>query len=331
MTLQTREQHIRREKANSNICTSQVLLANMAGMYAVYHGPTGLRTIANRIHRLTAILVEGLQRADVQVLSKCYFDTIQIKLGALCQAIYQDVQNAGYNLWLAGNGILSLSIDEKCTRDDIARLIKLISKVNANVDDLDGKLAAKPALPDTLLRSDAILSHPVFNSHHTEHEMLRYLKKLQNRDLALDHSMISLGSCTMKLNATSEMIPVTWPEFADVHPFAPASQTEGYLEMITGLANYLKAVTGFDAICMQPNSGAQGEYAGLVAIRRYHASRGENHRNVCLIPKSAHGTNPATAQMCGMDVIVVACDENGNVDVSDLRDKAEQHRSGSPP
>ena len=326
MTLQTREQHIRREKANSNICTSQVLLANMAGMYAVYHGPTGLRTIANRIHRLTAILVEGLQRADVQVLSKCYFDTIQIKLGALCQAIYQDVQNAGYNLWLAGNGILSLSIDEKCTRDDIARLIKLISKVNANVDDLDGKLAAKPALPDTLLRSDAILSHPVFNSHHTEHEMLRYLKKLQNRDLALDHSMISLGSCTMKLNATSEMIPVTWPEFADMHPFAPASQTEGYLEMITGLANYLKAVTGFDAICMQPNSGAQGEYAGLVAIRRYHASRGENHRNVCLIPKSAHGTNPATAQMCGMDVIVVACDENGNVDVSDLRDKAEQHQ-----
>ncbi|MEZ5612570.1 MAG: aminomethyl-transferring glycine dehydrogenase [Rhodocyclaceae bacterium] len=326
MTLQTREQHIRREKANSNICTSQVLLANMAGMYAVYHGPAGLKTIAGRIHRLAAILVEGLLRADVQVLTTRYFDTIRINLGALAQATYQDVQNAGYNLCSLGNGILGISIDEKCTRNDITRLIKLIGKVNANIDVLDREVASRGSLPESLLRTDAVLSHPVFNSHHTEHEMLRYLKKLQNRDLALDHSMISLGSCTMKLNATSEMIPVTWPEFADIHPFAPRNQTEGYLQMLAGLTDYLKAVTGFDAICMQPNSGAQGEYAGLVAIRRYHASRGDAHRNVCLIPKSAHGTNPATAQMCGMDVVAVACDDNGNVDVSDLRDKAEKHQ-----
>jgi glycine dehydrogenase len=324
MTLQTREQHIRREKANSNICTSQVLLANMAGMYAVYHGPQGLKTIATRIHRLAAILAEGLKRAGVAVANKCFFDTLRLDLGTRALTVYQAAQQAGYNLRQAANGQLGVSVDEKTTADDIAALLKLIANVNADIAALDAHVAANdPAA--ALLRSDAILTHPVFNQYHTEHAMLRYLKKLQNRDLAMDHSMISLGSCTMKLNATSEMIPVTWPEFGDIHPFAPIDQAQGYVELIGSLTEYLKTVTGFDAICMQPNSGAQGEYAGLVAISRYHASRGEGHRNICLIPKSAHGTNPATAQMCNMQVVVVDCDDNGNVDVADLRAKAEQH------
>ncbi len=327
MTLQTREQHIRREKANSNICTSQVLLANMAGMYAVYHGPQGLKTIASRIHRLTAILAEGLKRAGVNVSNKHFFDTLRIDLGARALSVYQAAQSAGYNLRQAANGQLGISVDEKTTADDIATLLKLITGVAVEAADLaslDSLVAANDPAAG-LLRTDAILTHPVFNSHHTEHGMLRYLKKLQNKDLALDHSMISLGSCTMKLNATSEMIPVTWPEFGDMHPFAPLDQAQGYLEMIGSLTDYLKTVTGFDAICMQPNSGAQGEYAGLVAIARYHASRGDAHRNICLIPKSAHGTNPATAQMCNMQVVVVDCDDSGNVDVADLKAKAEEH------
>mgnify|MGYP000876582105 CR=1 FL=1 len=327
MTLQTREQHIRREKANSNICTSQVLLANMAGMYAVYHGPQGLKTIAKRIHRLTAILAEGLKRAGVKLLTGQFFDTIHIDLGARAESTYHAAVAAGYNLRRVSAGVLGVSFDETSTRDDVAELFKLITQVTLDVDALDAQLTATdPALPAALLRGDAILSHPVFNTHHTEHEMLRYLKSLQNKDLALDHSMISLGSCTMKLNATSEMIPVTWPEFGGIHPFAPREQVAGYHEMIAGLTEWLKTVTGFDAICMQPNSGAQGEYAGLVAIARYHASRGEAHRKVCLIPKSAHGTNPATAQMCNMQVVVVDCDDNGNVDVADLKAKAEEHK-----
>ncbi len=327
MTLQTREQHIRREKANSNICTSQVLLANMAGMYAVYHGPQGLKTIAKRIHRLTAILAEGLKRAGVKLLTGQFFDTIHIDLGARAESTYHAAVAAGYNLRRVSAGVLGVSFDETSTRDDVAELFKLITQVTLDVDALDAQLTATdPALPAALLRGDAILSHPVFNTHHTEHEMLRYLKSLQNKDLALDHSMISLGSCTMKLNATSEMIPVTWPEFGGIHPFAPREQVAGYHEMIAGLTDWLKTVTGFDAICMQPNSGAQGEYAGLVAISRYHASRGEAHRKVCLIPKSAHGTNPATAQMCNMQVVVVDCDDNGNVDVADLKAKAEEHK-----
>lgn len=326
MTLQTREQHIRREKANSNICTSQVLLANMAGMYAVYHGPQGLRTIAARIHRLTAILAEGLKRAGVTLLTQQYFDTVHVDLGARAEAVYSDALAAGYNLRRVSAGVLGLSFDETTTRDDVATLFKLIAQVTLDMAVIDAQVAAADsALPAALFRTDAILTHPVFNTHHTEHEMLRYLKSLQNKDLALDHSMISLGSCTMKLNATSEMIPVTWPEFGGMHPFAPRDQAVGYLEMIASLTEWLKTVTGFDAICMQPNSGAQGEYAGLVAIARYHASRGDSHRNVCLIPKSAHGTNPATAQMCNMQVVVVDCDDNGNVDVTDLKAKAEQH------
>jgi len=281
MTLQTREQHIRREKANSNICTSQVLLANMAGLYAVYHGAQGLRLIAGRIHRLTAILAEGLKRAGIRVLTRQYFDTIHFDLGARAEAVYREALAAGYNLRRVAAGVLGISFDETTTRHDVAVLFRLIARVTLDVAAIDAQVAAAdPALPAALFRGDAILQHPVFNTHHTEHEMLRYLKSLQNRDLALDHSMISLGSCTMKLNATSEMIPVTWPEFGRIHPFAPRDQVQGYHEMIRGLGEWLKTVTGFDAVCLQPNSGAQGEYAGLVAIARYHASRDEDHRDV---------------------------------------------------
>ncbi len=319
MALQTREQHIRREKANSNICTSQVLLANMAGMYAVYHGPAGLRTIARRIHRLTGILAEGLQAAGVKVLTQHWFDTLHVETTATVP---------GYNLRQVSASVRGISLNEKTTRDDVATLLNALlgnsAGKPADIDALDAQAASNDPLA-ALYRTDAILGHPVFNSHHTEHEMLRYLKRLQNKDLALDHSMISLGSCTMKLNATSEMIPITWPEFADMHPFAPLDQAQGCLEMIRTLESGLKAITGFDAICMQPNSGAQGEYAGLVAIRRYQAAQGEHHRNICLIPKSAHGTNPATAHMCGLTVVVVDCDNSGNVDVQDLKAKAEQH------
>ncbi|ATE60577.1 aminomethyl-transferring glycine dehydrogenase [Thauera sinica] len=325
MTLQTREQHIRREKANSNICTSQVLLANMAGFYAVYHGPDGLRTIAARVHRLAAMLAEGLRSGGFELAEAPFFDTVEVEAGARSADIRAAADAAGYNLRPVSAGRIGLSVDEATTAADVAAVLRCFG-IEADLAALDARVvAAGGAIPPALLRTDAILAHPVFNSHHTEHEMLRYLKKLQNRDLALDHSMISLGSCTMKLNATSEMIPVTWPEFADLHPFAPREQAAGYLEMIEGLAAYLRAVTGFPAICMQPNSGAQGEYTGLVAISRYHASRGEAHRNVCLIPKSAHGTNPATAQMCGMQVVVVECDDGGNVDVADLRAKAALH------
>jgi len=315
MALQTREQHIRREKANSNICTSQVLLANMAGMYAVFHGPEGLRTIAGRIHRLTTILAEGLKAAGVKVLTRQWFDTIQVEAAA-------DVP--GFNLRRAADQVRAIALNEKTTRADVAALLLAITGQSADIEALD-VVAANSSPIAGLLRSDAILTHPVFHRHHTEHEMLRYLKKLQNRDLAMDHAMISLGSCTMKLNATSEMIPITWPEFAELHPFAPLDQAAGSLEMIQGLEDWLKAVTGFPAICMQPNSGAQGEYAGLVTIRRYQAAQGQGHRNVCLIPKSAHGTNPATANMCGLQVVVVDCDDSGNVDLADLKAKAAQH------
>ena len=323
MTLQTREQHIRREKANSNICTSQVLLANMAGMFAVYHGQQGLKTIAARIQRLTAILAAGLKMAGVSLVAEQFFDTLHLDLGARAETVYRDALAAGYNLRRVAAGVLGISLDETTTRDDVAALFKVVAQTTLDIAAIDAQVIG---LPNALLRTDDVLTHPVFNTHHTEHEMLRYLKSLQKKDLALDHSMISLGSCTMKLNATSEMIPVTWPEFGGIHPFAPRDQVAGYHEMIGGLTEWLKTVTGFDAICMQPNSGAQGEYAGLVAIARYHASRGEGHRDICLIPKSAHGTNPATAQMANMKVVVVDCDENGNVDVSDLKAKAEEHK-----
>ena len=326
MALQTREQHIRREKANSNICTSQVLLANMAGLYAVYHGPQGLKTIAERIHRLAAILAKGLQDAGITLCTPRFFDTFQIDLGSRAAAVLQSALEAGLNLRRVSDTCLGIACDETTTRAHIAQLLSLMTGNAPNIAQLDAAICADDVyLPSALRRNDAILTHSVFNTHHTEHEMLRYLKSLQNRDLALDHSMISLGSCTMKLNATSEMIPVTWPAFAHVHPFAPRDQAAGYLAMIEGLASWLQTITGFDAVSMQPNSGAQGEYAGLVAIARYHQSRGDTHRNICLIPKSAHGTNPATAQMAGMQVVVVDCDADGNVDIADLKAKATQH------
>ena len=321
MALQTREQHIRREKANSNICTSQVLLANLAGMYAVYHGPQGLERIARRVHHYTALLAANLRAAGIGPGADAYFDTLTLDLGLRASTVFAAACAAGFNLRKVNDNVLAVSLNEKTTLDDVRVLSQLIAGTEPKAT-ADTPLCAIPA---ELLREDAILTHPVFNSHHAEHAMLRYLKRLQNKDLALDHSMIPLGSCTMKLNATSEMQPVSWPEFADLHPFAPLDQAVGTLEMIQTLEQTLKVITGFDAICMQPNSGAQGEYAGLVTIRRYQASRGEEARTVCLIPRSAHGTNPATAQMCGLDVVVVDCDEAGNIDVADLRAKAAEH------
>ena len=326
MALQTREQHIRREKANSNICTSQVLLANMAGMYAVYHGPRGLRTIAERIHRMTTLFAETMKRAGVTVLTQHAFDTLRLDLGAKAGAVYHAALEAGYNLRQVGGGVLGMTFDETTTREDIATLVRLFADVAVDIDALDDQVRHEdPLLPAAMRRNDAILTHPVFNSHHTEHEMLRYLKRLQNKDLALDHAMISLGSCTMKLNAASEMMPISWPEFARIHPFAPLDQAQGYLEMIASLEEWLQIITGFDAVSLQSNSGAQGEYAGIVAIRRYHASRGEGRRDICLIPRSAHGTNPATAQMASLEIIIVDCDDQGNVDLTDLKAKAERH------
>ncbi|QLG87277.1 aminomethyl-transferring glycine dehydrogenase [Chitinibacter bivalviorum] len=323
MALQTREQHIRREKANSNICTSQVLLANMAGMYAVYHGPLGVKRIAQRVHRLAALFAAGVIQNGGKVVHNAFFDTVQVELSNAA-AVYQAAQEAGYNLRLVSDSVLGVAFHEAASAEDLATLLKLFAGKDVDLGALDA--ATGDAIPAELVRTSAYLTHPVFNSYHTEHEMLRYLKRLENRDLALNHSMISLGSCTMKLNATSEMIPVTWPEFGNIHPFAPAEQTQGYQILVDTLADQLKAITGFAAICMQPNSGAQGEYAGLLAISRYHESRGDAHRNICLIPKSAHGTNPATAQMMNMKVVVVDCDESGNVDVADLKAKAELHK-----
>ena len=323
MALQTREQHIRREKANSNICTSQVLLANMAGLYAVYHGEAGIRRIAGYVHRLANLFAAAVRTQDGTVINQSWFDTVLVATGPRTDAVLASAEAAGYTLRRVDNNTIGVAFHEAASRADVAALAQLFTGQPADIDALDASVA--DAIPASLARSSRYLTHPVFNTHHSETEMLRYLKRLQNRDLALDHSMISLGSCTMKLNATSEMIPVTWPEFAGLHPFAPREHAAGYLAMIDSLSEQLKAITGFDAICMQPNSGAQGEYAGLLAIRRYHASRGDAQRTVCLIPKSAHGTNPATAQMMGMQVVVVACDDNGNVDVADLKAKAEQY------
>jgi glycine dehydrogenase len=324
MALQTREQHIRREKANSNICTSQVLLANMAGMYAVYHGPQGLRAIAGRIHRLTCILAEALRQSGIAVLTRRWFDTLRIDVGTKAAEICRMALQAGYNLRRVSDNELGITLDEKTTREDVARLTTLMCGTPADVEALDARVAENDLL-EGLLRTDEILSHPVFHRHRSEHAMLRYLRKLQGRDLALDQAMIPLGSCTMKLNAAAEMIPVTWPEFSDIHPFVPPEQAQGYHVLIAQLEEWLKAITGFDAVSMQPNSGAQGEYAGLAAIRRYQAALGQGQRNVCLIPVSAHGTNPASAHLCGLEVVAVACDAHGNVDLADLRAKVEAH------
>ncbi|ELY6275196.1 aminomethyl-transferring glycine dehydrogenase [Cronobacter muytjensii] len=325
MAMQTREQHIRREKANSNICTSQVLLANIASLYAVFHGPEGLKRIASRIHRFADILAAGLQRKGLKLRHATWFDTLCVdvadKAAVLARAQAQEI-----NLRSDIPGAVGITLDETTTRADVQTLLRVVTgdDAQADIDALDKEVAHDSrSIPAAMLRDDAILTHPVFNRYHSETEMMRYMHSLERKDLALNQAMIPLGSCTMKLNAAAEMIPITWPEFAELHPFCPADQAEGYLQMIGQLSDWLVKLTGYDALCMQPNSGAQGEYAGLLAIRHYHESRNEGHRDICLIPSSAHGTNPASAQMAGMQVVVVACDKQGNIDLADLRVKAE--------
>ena len=324
LAMQTREQHIRREKATSNICTAQVLLAVMAAFYACYHGPQGLTTIARRVHRLTVTLAEGLRRLGAPAANASFFDTLAIRVPDAA-AVHAAAHRAGLNLREIDTRTVGISLDETTTRADVRALWEVFANGAALPDFEAVELATPDTLPSDQLRSSAFLTHPVFSAHRSETKMLRYLRMLADKDLALDRTMIPLGSCTMKLNATTEMIPVTWPEFGGMHPFAPAEQARGYAQLIAELEQMLCACTGYAAVSLQPNAGSQGEYAGLRAIRAFHASRGEAHRDVCLIPSSAHGTNPASAQMAGMRVVVVACDDKGNVDVADLRSKAQQH------
>ena len=329
MALQTREQHIRREKATSNICTAQVLLSNLASFYAVYHGREGIIRIANRIHRMTEIIAAAITDADIEdlvIVNQSAFDTLTLEVPnkdeILARADAAEI-NLRTQSQVDVDGVLGFSIGETTTRADLEALYQVITgRTDIDIAMLDEEVES--SIPESLQRTSEFLTHPVFNSYQTEHEMLRYMKRLETKDLAMNHSMITLGSCTMKLNATAEMIPVTWPTIGGIHPFAPKSQTPGYEQLIKNLDTWLRDITGFDAICMQPNSGAQGEYAGLMAIKHYHESRGEGHRNVCLIPQSAHGTNPASAQMAGMRVVVTKCDEQGNVDFADLKAKAEE-------
>ncbi len=326
MAMQTREQHIRREKANSNICTSQVLLANIASLYAVYHGPQGLQRIAGRIHRLTDILAAGLQQAGLQLRHKTWFDTLTVEVKDKA-SVLERALSFGINLRTDIHGAVGITLDEATSREDVQTLFALLAGDDhgLDIDALDAAVSKNShSIPAGMLRKDPILTHPVFNSYHSETEMMRYMHRLERKDLALNQAMIPLGSCTMKLNAAAEMIPITWPEFSELHPFCPPEQAAGYQQMIGQLSQWLVQLTGYDAVCMQPNSGAQGEYAGLLAIRHYHESRNEAARHICLIPSSAHGTNPASAQMAGMSVVVVACDKNGNIDLHDLRVKAEQ-------
>ena len=324
LALQTREQHIRREKATSNICTAQVLLAVIAGMYAVYHGPEGLQRIAQRVHLLTSVLAEGLRLNGMVPTNKHWFDTLTLHTGSRTDAIIKAAAEREMNLRQIDAEHVGLSIDETTGTEDIIALWEILLGENTlDLNALAAEVAA--ALPDDLIRTDGFLTHPTFNSFHSETEMLRYLRKLADKDIALDRAMIPLGSCTMKLNATAEMLPITWPEFSNMHPFAPHDQTGGYRAMIDELESMLCAATGYDAMSLQPNAGSQGEYAGLLAIRGYHESRGDTHRTVCLIPSSAHGTNPASAQMCGMQVVVTKCDDQGNVDIADLKEKAATH------
>ena len=323
LALQTREQHIRREKATSNICTAQVLLAVMASMYAVYHGPKGLKQIAERTHRYTGILAANLKSLGYSV-NDTFFDTLTVATDK-ANELHAAAVAAGINLRKIDAKHVGVSLDETCDRDTLAALWNVFSggKAAPDFDAVEASVGA--SFPEALARTSAYLEHPTFNRYHSETEMLRYLRSLADKDLALDRTMIPLGSCTMKLNATSEMIPVTWPEFSSIHPFAPNDQTVGYREMIAQLEEMLCAVTGYAAVSLQPNAGSQGEYAGLLVIKKYHESRGEGHRNICLIPSSAHGTNPASAAMVGMQVVVTACDDKGNVDLVDLKAKAEQH------
>jgi len=324
LALQTREQHIRRDKATSNICTAQVLLAVIASMYAVYHGPRGLRAIAERVHRRTSQLADGLKALGLKLGHENFFDTVRIEVES-SSVLLEHAEKAGCNFRALGPRAVGISIDEATTEQDVELLISIFR--GTHVRDLrDDKLDEPPThIPQFALRTSDFLTHPVFNTHDTETEMLRYLKKLESRDLSLCHSMIPLGSCTMKLNATAEMFPISWPEFSKLHPFAPFDQATGYIEMCNQLEDWLAELTGFVAVSLQPNAGSQGEYAGLLAIRAYHESRGEAHRNVCLIPTSAHGTNPASAVMAGLKVVSVATLKDGDIDLADLRAKADAH------
>ncbi|MET3382273.1 aminomethyl-transferring glycine dehydrogenase [Variovorax paradoxus] len=326
LALQTREQHIRREKATSNICTAQVLPAVVASMYAVYHGPDGLTRIAQRVAALTAILAKGLTQMGREPVNTTAFDSLTIRTGEDTPAIIERAQAAGVNLRQRLQQHLGISLDETSTRADVETLWSLFAPAGTQAprfDDLSG--STTPLIPEDLRRSSAFLTHPVFNTHKSETAMLRYIRSLSDKDLALDRSMIPLGSCTMKLNATSEMIPITWPEFANIHPFAPADQQQGYAQLDAQLRAWLCEATGYAGISLQPNAGSQGEYAGLLAIRSFHEAKGQGHRNICLIPSSAHGTNPASAQMVGLQVVVTACDAQGNVDMDDLKRACEKH------
>jgi glycine dehydrogenase len=316
LALQTREQHIRREKATSNICTAQVLLAVVAGMYAVWHGPEGLRRIAGRINLQARLLASAAEQGGLALRHQQFFDTIAIEAGDRAETIVQDALVAGFNLRRIDATGIAIALDETVTRADLAALTAVLAGEPRD---------AKPSIPATLTRRSPLLRQAVFRAHRSEHEMLRYLKRLEDKDVALNRSMIPLGSCTMKLNATAEMMPISWSGFADIHPFAPADQTTGYAIVIERLAGWLKAMTGFAGVSLQPNAGSQGEYAGLLAIRGWHEARGESGRTVCLIPSSAHGTNPASAAMAGFQVVVVGCDRSGNIDLADLRAKADQH------
>ena len=333
MALQTREQHIRREKANSNICTAQVLLANISALYAMYHGPKGLKNIAQRIHRLTSIMAAGLHNAGIKIVNGNFFDTLTLKVDADdLGAILDRAKVSNINLRIdraEQDKSIGISLDECSSSKDVENIWQVVlgdAAQKLSAADIDAQIVSgekAAVIPDNLVRRSEYLQHPNFNNYHSETEMMRYLKKLEDKDISLTHSMIALGSCTMKLNAAAEMAPISWPEFAKPHPFTPVEQMKGYQQMITGLEKMLEVITGFDAVSMQPNSGAQGEYAGLLAIKKYLVSIGESARDVCLIPSSAHGTNPASAQMIGMKVVLVACDDNGNIDVEDLRSKAE--------
>ncbi|HWH74018.1 MAG TPA: aminomethyl-transferring glycine dehydrogenase [Methylibium sp.] len=327
LALQTREQHIRREKATSNICTAQVLPAVVASMYAIYHGPQGLKRIALRVAAYTAILAQGLEELGCTLVHDSAFDTVTVETGAATETVIARALCEGANLRRVSPAHVGITLDETTRREELTRLWSWFAKPGQALPALDRfDKGADPLIPSELRRSSDFLSHPVFNTHHSETEMLRYLRRLADKDLALDRTMIPLGSCTMKLNATSEMIPITWPEFAHVHPYAPAAQLAGYTELDQQLQRWLCQATGYAGISLQPNAGSQGEYAGLLAIRAWHASRGEEWRDICLIPESAHGTNPASAQMVGMQIVVVKCDAEGNIDLGDLRLKCEQHR-----
>jgi glycine dehydrogenase len=327
MALQTREQHIKREKATSNICTAQVLLAVMSSFYAVYHGPTGLKNIALRTHGLAKLTAQGLAKLGFTLGTNSYFDTLKVQVDAATQSKVKANAVAAQVNFRYEEGAIFIAFDEAKTIADAELVLSLFANAKGQASPFNAAMANSLQLewPAALVRTSSYLTHPVFNTNHSEHEMLRYIKKLESKDLSLVHSMISLGSCTMKLNATAEMIPVTWPEFGQIHPFAPIDQTEGYQELFTNLRTWLTEITGFADTSLQPNSGAQGEYAGLMVIRAYHLNRGEGHRNVALIPTSAHGTNPASAVMAGMRVVLVNCDDKGNIDVEDLKARAEEH------